>query len=260
MFCIKCGEKLQPEAKFCGHCGSAAASLSRAAPPASEQIPVKDSDNIFEKGFPKKYWLIALILVVGLYMGINAWTARAAETKLLSCMDTIATYIRNGNDATRNTLVKYNEVNRECGAPWHFPTSTERGKYGAKMSQMCHRANFETLTMFMGQFHSRVPPACLDEITQAELFKGGFENLTTDDLAAGTRLLNEYYKVTASSLDSLWECESIIASSKIATSRPPSCDIFSDVGWNLNLDETHKILERLQQFTNSVYVKFGEEG
>ena len=36
MFCIKCGEKLQPEADFCGNCGSAASSLSRAAPPASE--------------------------------------------------------------------------------------------------------------------------------------------------------------------------------------------------------------------------------
>ena len=36
MFCIKCGEKLDAEADFCGSCGSAASTLSRAAPPASE--------------------------------------------------------------------------------------------------------------------------------------------------------------------------------------------------------------------------------
>ena len=260
MFCTECGETLQTDNKFCGNCGhEIEATFVEPAAPAPEQIPVKDSHNNLVTGFLKRYWLVALLLVVGLYMGINAWTARAAERKLLFCMDTIATYIRSGNAATLNTVDRYNEIYRECGAPWHFP-STGRGKYGASMSQMCHNANLERLVVTAGKFHSRVPPTCLDEITQADLSKGGFENLTTDDLAAHTRLLNEYHKVTASSLSSLYECETDLIDMDIAPQRPDSCDILTGVGWNLNLDETHKILEYLQQSWDSVYVKFGEEG
>ena len=61
MFCIKCGEKLQPEADFCGNCGSAASSLSRAAPRAPE------SDE-------KPTWLkVLFVLWAFVYSGVGTF-------------------------------------------------------------------------------------------------------------------------------------------------------------------------------------------
>ena len=89
MFCIKCGEKLQPKADFCGSCGNAAATLSRAAPPASEPIPVKDSD-VVDSGIAKTMggmWL-SLLLVWAVLWGVLqllsglAWRAMSYATDL----------------------------------------------------------------------------------------------------------------------------------------------------------------------------------
>jgi len=71
MFCMKCGGKLQPEDDICGSCGNPAISLHRAAPPASEPIPVKDSD-VIDTGIAKTMggmWLF-LLLVWAIIWGV----------------------------------------------------------------------------------------------------------------------------------------------------------------------------------------------
>ena len=260
MFCRKCGGKLQPEDDFCGSCGSAATTLSRAAPPASEQIPAKDSHNNLVTGFLKKNWAVVLILVVSAYVGINAWTKRAAQAKIIGCVETVDTYVVSGFVASARAMSAYMDANEECGAPWAWAPSF--GTELALASQMCHESFLAELLARWAQFHSLDPPTCMYEITQVDLANGGFENLTTDYLTAGTQILKDYHKVQGSWLDRLWECENDLVNMDIVSGENPavpvSCRILDEAYYH-DLDELEKRGEYVKGFVDSVHAELGVE-